>query len=97
MEPENEPLEKESPNLETIMFRFHVELWGCIHYNLKIFFYGTKLDRPRMNRKKTSDAGTSNFQPPKKQRRDFTVTVFLLGFLDGMWTKGHCWFAILTK
>ena len=26
--PENQPLETEIPNLETIIFRFHVKLWG---------------------------------------------------------------------
>ena len=30
MESENQPLEMEIPNLETIIFRFHVKLWGCI-------------------------------------------------------------------
>ena len=28
MEPENQPLEKEIPALETIIFRFHVKLQG---------------------------------------------------------------------
>ena len=28
MEPENQPLEKEIPNLETIIFRFHVKHFG---------------------------------------------------------------------
>ncbi len=27
--PENDPLEKEIPALETIIFRFYVKLWGC--------------------------------------------------------------------
>jgi len=31
MDPENQPLEKEIPNLETIIFRFHVKFWGCNH------------------------------------------------------------------
>ena len=31
MEPENQPMEKEIP-LETIIFRFHVKLWGCISF-----------------------------------------------------------------
>ena len=28
MEPENQPLEKKIPTLETIIVRFHVKLWG---------------------------------------------------------------------
>ena len=36
--PENQPLETEIPNLETIIFRFHVKLWGG---TLKpCFFFG---------------------------------------------------------
>ena len=29
MEPENGPLEKEIPDLETIISRFHANFWGC--------------------------------------------------------------------
>ena len=32
MEPENQPLEKEIPALETIIFRFHVKFCRCIPY-----------------------------------------------------------------
>ena len=45
MEPENQPLEKEIPNLETIISRFHVKLQGCIfryliyHENQPTFRY----------------------------------------------------------
>ena len=46
MEPENQPLEKEIP-LETIIFRFHVKLWGCtfailrnkIFRQIRVFFF----------------------------------------------------------
>ena len=42
MEPENQPQEKEIPNLEIIIFRFHVKLCGCIMSVSKIWGESSK-------------------------------------------------------